>query len=135
MAHVLQLNYPQAKLTSIINVSQRVGPISRATNLQNDVDAVEKLLLIIDSSASDGVNINNNGTFDLVTGFYIFNIQWKLKHKFGKQSIVVDGVVSPAKSFGYGGDSIYTIVQLNAMAKTQNPAGYEQFRNSFRCIG
>ena len=138
MAHILSMNVSDfgAKLDSIVNVTQKVGPKSEnCPNLQNDVDAVEKLMLIWDSQPQDGQNINNNGIFDPVTGYGIYRTQQRLKSKWGKTSQIVDGIVSPAKGVGYGGLSIYTIVMLNLLAKHHNPEGYEKFRRTFVCKG
>jgi hypothetical protein len=134
MANILNTNDPA--LPSIVNVSQRVGsPNENCPNQQNDVDAVEKLILLaLKGSSLDNMQISNNGIFDPVTGYCIFRTQLKFK-KTKYPNLTVDGIVSPAKSIGYGPGTIFTIVALNRQAKDVDPSGYEQFRNTFRCSG
>jgi hypothetical protein len=138
MARILPLKVSRfgVQLDSIVNVSQKVGPpAEECPNLKNDVDAVEKLLLLWMSKSIDGQSISNNGIFDPVTGYFIYRFQNQLKNDFGLSGQIMDGIVSPAKSVGYGGNSLYTIVLFNLQAKAVNPSGYEQFRRSFVCTG
>jgi hypothetical protein len=139
MAYIMQLTQPTRfqKLTSIMNVSQTVGPVAEGgQNLQNDVDAVEKLMLLWSSNPEDGCNITNNGLFDPVTGYSIFRLQQKMK-KDGYPNQIVDGIISPAKSLVYGSGTVYTIVALNEKAAKLNPAGYADFMSmkTFRPTG
>jgi hypothetical protein len=134
MANILMINDPQ--MPSIVNVSQRVGsPNEGCTNLQNDVDAVEKLLLIyLKGNTLDNMQISNNGIFDAITGYCIFRMQYQNKKK-GYPNLTVDGIISPAKAIGYGPGTVYTIVALNKRAKEADPAAYESFRSTFRAMG
>jgi hypothetical protein len=135
MAHILELVHNPSGLTSIINVSQKVGPTKEGgVNNQNDVDAVEKLIIIASGGVfDDGFVINNNGNFDPVTGYTIYRTQANLKRN--NPAITLDGIISPAKGVGYGANTKYTIVKLNEVAKNTNSAAYDEFRRTFRCIG
>jgi hypothetical protein len=134
MAHILPIkaSFNGVQLDSIVNVSSRVGPLGlKCTNAKNDVDAVEKLLILWGNDVLDGMQINNNGVFDPVTGYYIYRSQQSAKESLPQQ--VVDGIVSPARGSGYGGASMYSIVIFNLAAKKHSPQGYERFRQTFQC--
>jgi hypothetical protein len=135
MAHILELGHNKFGLTSILNVSQKVGPTNEGgINNQNDVDAVEKLMLVAYRCIfEDGLSLTNNGIFDPVTGYYIYRMQANFKREY--PATILDGIISPAKGFGYGGDTIYSIVVFNGLAKKHNSAAYEELKRTFKCIG
>lgn len=120
-------------LKQIMNVTKKVGTESDCANRSNDVEAVQKLLnLFLPSTeifrAGFGLT-NGTGRFDALTGFYIFKFQRSMA--LTGRTVTIDGCVTRATAFGYGGNTMFTIVGLNASANTRNPAGYAAFMASF----
>lgn len=52
-------------------------------------------------------------------------------HALSGWNVTVDGCVTRASAFGYGANTMFTIVGLNASANTRNSAGYAAFMASF----
>jgi len=112
-------------LAFIYNVSQHVGP--GQPNLADDVELVQFLLAAATQKASAAFHFRIrfpappiNGSFDLVTGFWIYELQYYM----GLRGLAtIDGVVSPARegSGSYGGGKLWTIVGLNRSLKVNTP--------------
>jgi hypothetical protein len=126
MARILALNPPFQGLTSIVNVLHRVGP--QEFNDPTDVKIVQALLRMHNSPFANKVGVPQmTGNYDAVTGFFIYDTQYFLKTKGGHQSVIVDGIVSPAQGGTYSAGAPWTIVLLNLQAKRDNPADYAAF--------
>jgi hypothetical protein len=129
MAYVVQLAQAAPilngnSMTQILNVSQPVGmQYNGAPNLYGDVSAVQGLIAI---QAAGNQAIAQpiptvTGTFDSMTGYYIFDQQVVDRLRF--PTSIVDGVVSPAPQSGglfYQTGGVWTIVGLNVGAANAN---------------
>jgi hypothetical protein len=126
MGRILALNPPFNGMSAIVNVAGRVGP--REQNNPDDVRVVQRLLQMCSRgqafSTSAGV-AQVTGHFDAVTGFWIFNVQERIRATM-VPSQIVDGIVSPAHGARYGG-GIWTIVMLNSVAKANSPGDYSTY--------
>jgi len=126
MSRTLTLNPPFQGLSTIVNVLKRVGPTE--INDPSDVKVVQALIRMHTSAFAKKVGVPQvTGNFDAGTGFYIYDTQYFLKTKAGHQSVVVDGVISPAMGASYSAGAPWTIVLLNYQAQKSNPAEYAAF--------
>jgi hypothetical protein len=131
MAVVLNTNDPQ--LPILYNVSSSVGP--GQTNGSDDVWLVQFLLaLVIPVATSFRVQTPAppiNGTFDLTTGFWIYEAQFDLKRKHPAQ--IIDGIVSPAGAgLVYTTGTPWVIAVLNFTVMTKFPDVFNNLPNDPR---
>ncbi len=133
MAYVMQLKQQDVPgMDRILNVSKKVGPRSDCINAVGDVEAVQRLVAAgcRKYAGNHGFGLPlPTGTLDALTGFYIFESQYKRKST-GAPGTVVDGCVSPAHGVAYGG-GVWTIVQLNAYAFSYDRAAWEAILSRF----
>ena len=124
MGRILAMNPPFNGLSAIVNVLGRVGP--GEANNPDDVRVVQRLLQMCARGSGMAGRLGvpqPTGTFDAVTGFWIF-----LTQVGQRQGVTVDGVVSPAHGAHYGaGGGIWTIVIFNQIAKAHSPQDYAAF--------
>jgi len=111
-------------LKFIFNVSKHVGPFDAQPNDKDDVQLVQFLLR--EGIKASGVKVKPGidvprptGQFDAQTGFWIYRIQDGM-HDSSK-SVVIDGIVSPAKGVFYTINSPWAIVFLNYTIKQKAP--------------
>jgi hypothetical protein len=105
----------------MVNVLHRVGPDE--DNHADDVRVVQRLIQLM----AMGSNVAVNGSFDEMTGFWIFyaQVQWKGR---GHPGVIVDGVISPARGSAYGaGGAVWTITLFNYTAKLHSPGEFAAF--------
>lgn len=118
---------PNGNVTDqFLNVSGKVGPHADCTNNAADVSLVQSLIKMCTPVYRANHHFpppEATGKLDPITGFYIFEIQWRMKQR--EPNTVVDGCVSPASTGGYGGGTWFTIVQLNIAAHKSDPAGWK----------
>jgi hypothetical protein len=121
MAFVMSLDTPvttlqRKQMSRILNVTQKVGlRLNGAVNSSDDVRAVQELLAIAVRDHPIKPAPRPTGTFDAITGFWIFDAQSSLRKQFGGE--IVDGVVSPAqRGRVMYGPGMWIIVFFNATA-------------------
>lgn len=130
MAWKMQLAVPQGGMSYIWNVSQHVGVHSKCSNLPDDVELVQRLILHIHRYAppngpnrrapSIGFLQVANGRMDSMTAFEIL---WRDRVVYQPDD---DGIVSPARNgmISYGSGN-WLIARLNAKAAELNRAAWE----------
>lgn len=137
MAFKMTLGPNPAGLTSIMNVSAKVGTEDDCVNRPNDIEAIQRLLnLFLPKTKVFKLGfglVKTNGVFDALTGFYLFKLQ-RGGVLAGFKSDIVDGCVSRATGFGYGGHTQFTIVSLNQSARDADKAGYDNFMDTFVAV-
>ena len=77
--------------------------------------------------------VKTNDVFDALPGLYHFKVQ-RGGVLAGFKSDIVDGCVSRATGFGYGGHTQFTIVSLNQSARDADKAGYDNFMDTFVAV-
>ncbi len=93
--------------------------------MRDDVEAVQRLFGIagVQFSTRHGFPLPQpSGTYDPLTGFYIFYLQAKIRRS--TPASIVDGVISPAHGTIYGG-GVWTIVHMNFISYNQNRPAWE----------
>jgi hypothetical protein len=129
MARILVLNPSFQGLSIIVNVLNRVGPSE--SNDAGDVKVIQTLLRMIKSNFAKKVGLPSiTGSYDGLTGFWIYDTQYFMKTKKGHPSVIVDGIVSPARGAVYAGGAPWTIVLFNSFAKGDSPVEYAAFLSS-----
>lgn len=120
MAHLFIAQPVITELPVFFNVDGIVGA-SPAVNNREDVLFVQFALKMIvmhpkpnrEELISACRNVKVTGNIDSTTINAIIALQTFAKTKLGQTGQVVDGRVSPAKGYSYGGGSYWTIVYLN----------------------
>src|SRR5262245_32303588 len=111
MASILALKTPLGPLDRILNVDHHVGPTDQSVNNADDVEAVQRLLVLaarVNPKTSRFGKPAVTRAFDALTGFWIYRYQ-QVQANLG-QGGVIDGVVSPARGTAYGaGAKFWTI--------------------------
>ena len=126
MASKLKITPSIEGMTYIYNVSSHVGDGQACANHYDDVQLVQFLLrqLILKAAASTKIQTlpQPSGVFDVVTAYWIYNVQ-NASPKF----FITDGKISPAKSSAtYGEGRFWSIVALNLMYKRANPSEFDK---------
>ncbi len=125
MAYKLNFAYPIDGMPFIWNVSQHVGCKSGNPNYATDVELVQFFLReqikagLLGTQATQGAfapQFAVDGKYTAAVGFWIFYSQLG-----GKESAVVDGIVSPAKGTNYGAGA-WAIAKMNFNYKKMFPA-------------
>lgn len=126
MACKLRINPPSQGLNFIYNVSSHVGDARTCPNLKDDVQLVQFLLreVVPKLDPTGGRKIQElprpSGQFDVLTGFWIYNMQ-----SSNEDIVTVDGIVSPAKGVSYGSKA-WLIAGLNFKYKQFFPDRFEK---------
>jgi hypothetical protein len=126
-----RLETTDQQLPLIYNVSSPVGP--GQTNAPDDVFLVQFLMAqTIPGSTVLRVQAPLppvNGTFDLVTGFWIYEIEFaRAARKIG----LIDGIVSPARGINYAPGQVWLIASLNLKFKQMFPDAFDNLPNDPR---
>ncbi len=129
MAERLDLDDPQ--LPFIYNVSSPVGP--GQVNNPDDVMLVQ-FLMAQTIPASTVLRARAplppvNGTFDLITGFWIYEIQFA---RAAQQKGIIDGVVSPARGAQFAPGMSWLIGAMNLKFKQTFPDAFDNLPNDPR---
>jgi hypothetical protein len=133
MAHISKLSPPQAGMEEYLNVGGKVGGDPDCTNNPSDVQAVQRLIALI-LRDTQGTKLGvpaPSGKFDAITGYHIFFVQHFAQKR--RPGAIVDGCVSPARGISYGGGT-YSILNLNGMARANDPAAWESILQRFRLM-
>jgi hypothetical protein len=120
---ILTLKVPYDGLTRAVNVLDTVG--FSEGNKRDDVLVVQNLLRILTMTKAFASSVGlpqATGSYDALTGFWIYNWQYLW-------SSTIDGTVSPARGDGYYGGKPWFIIQLNAAARRANSTGWERYIN------
>jgi hypothetical protein len=126
MSRILELNPPFLGLSTIVNVLDHVGPSE--TNDTSDVKVVQTLLRMVKGNFAKQVGLPQvTGSYEAVTGFWIYDTQNFIKTKRGHPNMVVDGIVSPAHAAFYNPGAPWTIVLFNSFAQKDSPGEYAAF--------
>lgn len=136
MAFKMALGHNLTGLKEIMNVSAKVGTEDDCVNRPNDVEAVQRLINLFLPTTKIFKRfglLRTDGTFDALTGFYLFKFQ-RGSILVGFKQDVVDGCVSKATGFGYGHQTEFTIVGLNHSASRADRTGYDNFMDTFAAI-
>ncbi|MCU0726607.1 MAG: hypothetical protein MUE73_12610 [Planctomycetes bacterium] len=131
MASIMRLRPPAGEMDRILNVDQRVGPLRDCPNLPGDVEAVQRLVALAVTEFASGSGFplpQPTGRFDVLTGFYVYHLQARQQARY--RTVVVDGVVSPARGSVYGG-GIWTIVNFNNIVFLHNRPEWEALLRRF----
>jgi hypothetical protein len=107
----------------ILNVAQRVGPLSDCPNNTSDVQAVQRLLGLLPTIKGLAA-VSATGSFDVTTGFYIYFGQ--VEERKRRPGTMVDGVISPSDNTGNYGGAYWMIMKLNFWARGANRAAWER---------